>query len=292
MRKMKSKDGFTLVELSFSMLFLGVLSLSVAFIIVNTVAAYQRGLTLSRINTVGSDLVDDMRASVRSSSAGSVLSMCDQLTGQAKSDCISDNATKYVTYEKKENVKVGDASEDTVSIYGAFCTGTYSYIWKSGYYDVPEAEFYSKNAGTVEILMDGEEKWSVARLTKVQDTMRAICRSMVNDKYEYVNSDAAVGTFDISGIGAGRLTGEKVDLLSADGGNDLSVYDLGVSQPVISEGGNNVLYSVSMVLGTTASGMNVTQNGGDCVAPKDGSGSYSNYCAINKFNFAVQVNGG
>ena len=68
-----TKEGFTLVELSLAMAFVGVLSVAVVLIISNTVSAYRRGLTLSRVNMVGSDLVDDMRSSVQGSSAKSLI---------------------------------------------------------------------------------------------------------------------------------------------------------------------------------------------------------------------------
>ena len=60
MRKLGIKKGFTLVELSLSIAFIAILSITVALIINDAISTYRRGLTLNQINTVGMDLVDDM----------------------------------------------------------------------------------------------------------------------------------------------------------------------------------------------------------------------------------------
>ena len=151
-----SKKGFTLVELSLSMLFVGILSLAIVLIINNTVVAYQRGLTLGRINTVGSDVVDDMRSSVQSSSARGLMSSCYMaiygedgraLNGEERAKCANDNARNFVSVTKTtKTLKInGVEVDDEVPIYGAFCTGSYSYVWNSGYYWAENATFDEKD---------------------------------------------------------------------------------------------------------------------------------------------------
>ena len=76
MRKRFFRSGFTLIELSLSIAFFGILSIAIALIINDTIASYRRGMTLNQINTTGMDLVDDMRAAVQNSSAKSVKSLC------------------------------------------------------------------------------------------------------------------------------------------------------------------------------------------------------------------------
>ena len=63
-----SRRGFTLVELSLSLVFISILSLTIVLMINNAVESYQRGVTLNQINTVGMDLVDDIRTAVQNSS--------------------------------------------------------------------------------------------------------------------------------------------------------------------------------------------------------------------------------
>lgn len=62
--KMMMKAGFTLVELSLSIVLIAVLSIIVISMINNAVSAYHRGLVLNQVNTVGMGLVDDMRLSL------------------------------------------------------------------------------------------------------------------------------------------------------------------------------------------------------------------------------------
>ena len=69
------REGFTLIELSLSMLFIGILSVSIVLIISNTVSSYRRGMTLTQINTMGVTLADDMRSSVQNASSRSLSSI-------------------------------------------------------------------------------------------------------------------------------------------------------------------------------------------------------------------------
>ena len=135
MRGMEMKKGFTLVELSLSLTFIAILSLTIAFIINDAVAAYRRGVTLKQVNTTGMGLVDDMRAAVQNSSTKSVKDDCKTAYGTAAviKTCENDNAKKFVTATRMAQVKIGDVLRN-VPVFGAFCTGNYTYIWNSGYF--------------------------------------------------------------------------------------------------------------------------------------------------------------
>ena len=65
----RNKRGFTIIELSLSIAFIAILSITMVLIITNTISTYRRGLMLNQINTTGMDLVDDLRAAVQNSSA-------------------------------------------------------------------------------------------------------------------------------------------------------------------------------------------------------------------------------
>ena len=71
------RRGFTLIELALSLIFIAILSVTVVLLIQNTTASYRRGLVLNQIDTVGIDLVDDMRYSVQNASSYSILEMCN-----------------------------------------------------------------------------------------------------------------------------------------------------------------------------------------------------------------------
>ena len=302
-----AKEGFTLVELSLAMAFVGVLSVAVVLIISNTVSAYRRGLTLSRVNMVGSDLVDDMRSSIQGSSAKSLISSC-----RNDSACVEDNAHNYVAVNRKTTVTINGTPYDDVPIYGAFCSGTYSYVWNSGYFRSDDATFDEKRNGDwMQIrYLDSESKeeryingdtvgGNFFRLMKVRDEGRAICIAMSDgtdrEKYGAAITDdiGETNKIDVTNIGGFiPKIGEAIDLLPEDGGNDLVLYDLWIAEPAISDTEDNVFYSVSFILGTMTGGVNVMAAGNSCAAPEDRVNDNYNYCAINKFNFAMQVNGG
>lgn len=332
-----SKKGFTLVELSLSMLFVGILSLAIVLIINNTVVAYQRGLTLGRINTVGSDLVDDMRSSVQSSSARGLMSSCYMaiygedgraLNGEERAKCANDNARNFVSVTKTtKTLKInGVEVDDEVPIYGAFCTGSYSYVWNSGYYWAENATFDEKDTWAWVDYTDYSEEDSVLvrigqsedqrfRLIKLYDARRLVCAAAgikndgtgTRDTYAIVDMS---NVFRVSSLSYGvirlddgavieknsenimEVKTSTIDLLPADRGNDLAIYDLSIAKPAISTTGDNVFYSATFILGTVHNGVNIAVNGSACATPNDYDGGNYNYCAINKFNFAMQVNGG
>ena len=131
------------------------------------------------------------------------------------------------------------------------------------------------------------------RLIKVKDSNRAVCVAMRNGGKDKERYSGVTSNVDISKIGNGKIEGgEPIDLLPSDGGNNLALYDFYVSKPAVSASEDNMFYSVSFVLGTTSGGADILAKGNSCAAPKDMVSGSSNYCAINKFNFAMQVNGG
>lgn len=296
-RRKRLKYGFTLVELSLSIAFIGILSLTVALIINDTIATYRRGLTLNQINTVGMDLVDDIKSAIQDSSSKSLISECESLydDGEEKQreNCIENRGINLVSVTRNANVTIrGEETLENVPVYGAFCTGTYSYIWKSGY-------FFNNSVSDNEIISnvqyqygkinneDGIEQASVSefRLLKVQDKSRGVCFEAERDADGNLS-----GVF--KSTKEGPLTEEPIELLAMDNiENNLALYDLQSAAPIESNANNGLFYSVSFVLGTVQGGVNVMSNGNFCAVPEDYANEYFDYCAINKFNFAAQATG-
>lgn len=248
MKSIKNKQGFTLVELSLSLVFIGILSITAVLIINNTVMAYQRGLTLNKINTVGMELVDDMRAAVQ----GSPFNIeCGKTSEGDMMGCVSFT-------EKGEAIIRGEAI-DNVPLYGGFCTGKYSYVWKSGYL----------SSGAEEITANDNKEFRLVKLK--DDNEETICVKH--------GKDNSVRNFN----------GEDYEELLAEE-SGLAIYDLHVSAPAVSDAARTAYYSVSFVLGTKDGGANILANGDYCEPPK-GANSNFNYCAINKFSFAAQTGG-
>ena len=310
------RAGFTLVELSFSLVFIGILSVAVALIINNAVQSYRRGLTLNNINSTGMDLVDDMRAAVQNSAANAVTSLCSTLykNSGTRAECEKDGARNFVSVERLATVKVGGVTRTNVPVFGAFCTGAYSYIWNSGYlfgnYDVSvgKASFVYKNTS------GGTTTVSDFRLLKVHDETRAVCMAATfgatATKYEVQRLDnyasvstkingSAPTTFNIAASGTGDsvvtypvIDEAPVELLSGREDSNLAFYDLRAAAPAANAAGNGLFYSVSFILGTVQGGVDVMKTGNNCAPPEDYENENFNYCAINKFNFAVQATGG
>ena len=315
MLRKASREGFTLVELSLSMVFISILSISIVVIINNTLSAYRRGITLSQINTTGMELMDDMRAAVQGSSMGALVGSCTTIySGANETNCKSDNAYGLVLVKKTTEVTINGEVVKNVPIFGAFCTGKYSYIWNSGYFESDNADFTEKTNKIWARLTytssekDEEGNYKVKtidssigdenrpfRLLKVEDESRGVCVAAM-DGYNKNKVKEVEGKIDIDVSSIIKsMENEPEDILIADGNNNLAIYDLDVAQPVKGPGTNTAFYSGSFILGTISGGINVMALGNACAAPTDyDSKDFENfdYCAINKFNFAVQVNGG
>ena len=127
------------------------------------------------------------------------------------------------------------------------------------------------------------EEWNDFRLLKVEDRQRAVCGSVLPDKYN--NSE------DIESEFKGKDKGPVV-LLANDGANTLALYSFTSALPAVDGLNSAAFYSMSFILGTVQGGINVMSMGNFCAAPESfDSAENFDYCAINKFNFAAQANG-
>lgn len=305
--------GFTLIELSLSVAILGVLSLTIALIINDSIATYRRGLTLNQVNTVGMDLVDDMRTAFQNSSAKSVMSECESLYGTSggsgegdspsRTACKNDQGKNLVSVTKYANVTVNRNAEPLVGVpvYGAICTGSYSYIWNSGYFfDSRHYKVINTSPATFKL---GDDEYKDFRLLKVLDRNRGVCAysmlaSIKGDlkSAEMVYTKGAITRSNVVFINSPNEIipeDQKPISLLAEDNNDttLALYDLQSAAPIQSNANNRLFYSVSFILGTIDGGVNIMSSGNFCATPDDYKDANFNYCAINKFNFAVQATG-
>ena len=304
----KRKTGFTLVELSISIVFIAILSLAVVLVIMDTVSAYRRGLTLNQINTTGSDLVDDIMSAVQGSPAQSLKNDCALYIKNNMGTCEDEGGLSFTSFTRYGYVTVKNEGTNasyygnTVPLWGAFCTGNYSYIWNSGYYFVDD---YQTNivAATLNNYDSGDKPF---KLLKIKDEGRAICRSVFTrngDGYTYPRSYNGIrnSVFSVD-YDASNPEMAPEDLIAKE--SNLALYDLEIGTPSMGANDRSMLYPVSFVLGTIQGGVDVTVAGDNCAPPEaEGEGSGTNkgyrakfensdYCSINKFNFAAQAIGG
>lgn len=288
MSRKKPAKGFTLIELSLSMVFISMLSLAIVLIIMNTISSYRRGLTMNQVNSVGEELIDDIRVAIQNSPSGSVSSKCGARYGDdvsSRTYCEDDRGKYLVSVSSVQSVKIDKESTATeVPVYGAICTGRYSYIWNSGYAFSENATLNGGGAITRASLTVDKTEYSNFRLIKVSDDNRTICTQNIGSYPSPSRSFTVNPKFVISGSQSG--SSEPVELIDKDG--ELAVYDLNMMPPAESNDGTNLFYSGSLVLGTIRGGPSISNS--SCKAP-DSEFSDLDYCAINKFNFAVQANG-
>ena len=291
--------GFTLVELSLSIAFIAVLSIIVVVMISNAVSSYHKGMTMNQINTVGVDLVDNIRTTIQDSPARSVISECSVRFSdveQAKA-CENDGARSFVSLVREGKIKIGNnETEITVPMYGVFCTGAYSYVWNSGYFDNNEIrkESVRDKASVKYALMGGSVAETPAGLLwRFQDDDRLACKNAaVDGSGKYLPSrQAGENLRNVFDVSEEKIADAPIDLLTSNA--NLAVYDLEVAAPAADGGSTSAFYTVSFILGTVAGGIDLKASGDYCKTPSSyNSAENFDYCAINKFNFAAQAAGG
>jgi hypothetical protein len=273
----------------------------VVLVISGAISSYHKSITINQINTLGTSLVDDMRLAVSQSSASKLSLMCDTVYGEANEACLSDSARRFVSVTKSADVASGDQTIGRVPVFGAFCTGSYSYIWNSGYFF--NSEFEVKNVAQASLKYNGDKNASGFKLLKVKDEDRAVCVAAVrvqNNRLtdNYSSDEAMQSEFNIALSGLVKaddtVVVDEEPLEMIGGGEDgMAFYDLNSS--VFEQKGvsKNLYYYTSFILGTVQGGINVNAGGDYCQAPEDYSGLVENfdYCAINKFNFAALASG-
>ena len=286
MCKSQRTSGFTIIELSLSLVFIAILSIAVTLVITGAISSYRRGLTLNKINSVGSSLVDELRSTIKESKTSKMSDACSQFAGNKKANCESDGASKLVQVVKRANVSIkgkgGEGGIGEVPVYGAFCTGVYSYVWNSGYVLNDD---YEVGVGPAKLRVGDNTQFEKFRLMKVKDQGRKVCGSVLDDNYND-------NTVNDESLFISSENGEPEELLSKESG--LAIYDLTTSIAEQTGREKDVFYYTSFILGTVQGGVNVNAAGDFCATPEGYDNALENldYCAINKFNFAAMATGG
>lgn len=294
------REGFTLIELSISIAFIALLSIVITLLTSNIVSSYQRGLAVKQINTTGMDLINDLKSSITNSSAKNLTDLCSLTYSDTniRKTCEDDNAQNFVSLNRVATVTFNGQELGEIPVYGVFCTGAYSYIWNSGYYFsgennislAPAKLTYKDKNGTVKIMEN-------FRLIKLPDTSRSVCVNAalngsatgINPTNYSTNITDFPGNIDISNLS--QISEDPVELLNPNGEFDLALYGLAAARPAQDLLTRNILYSGYFILATVSGGINVNASNDICSTPSEYSSTAVDYCAINKFNFAIQANG-
>ena len=294
------RAGFTLVELSISIAFIAILSITITLLTTNIVASYQRGITIKQINTTGTDIINDIKSSIANSSAKNLTDLCGSTYADEtiRLKCENDKAQNFISLSRQAEVTLNGEAIGTMPVYGAFCTGTYSYIWNSGYYFSGEHGVSLAAAKLIYKDKNGASKTAENfRMLKINDPSRLVCVAMTlsGSSPSTTDADYSLGLTEfpneINISSFGIVSEDPVELLDPENEFDLALYSFAVARPAQDMLTRNVLYSGYFILATVRGGINVNAEGNYCSAPSDYVTSTVDYCAINKFNFATQANG-
>lgn len=351
------RSGFTLIELSISMLYISLLLIFVASTVTGITAIYKKGISIKKINSLSRDIIEDLTTTIGGSGTLDYEAVCARYYNynekpHAYEDCIADKAFAF-TYQEYflSGLYInGEAQADAFPVYGFLCTGEYSYVWNTGY-TFDENTFlgspehnnrptyvkvkYALASNTTDIKTTS----SHPRLLKLPDPNRVVCASqlaknitdydddddnaynhhknpisygsvdstlsadVVNPTISIVNScisDNPDDPDDLSSCTPYYIAKDPVELISSskdESGNTLergglAIYDLSIYRPAVDVYTRNSYYSGSIVVAILNSGVSVLTGGEYCSPPKTVEKFDYEYCAINKFNFAIHATGG
>ncbi|MFV0484721.1 MAG: type II secretion system protein [Candidatus Saccharimonadales bacterium] len=254
----KPKKGFTIIELMLAMLFLSMLLVTIALLIVQITGIYQKGLSLRAVSSSGKQLIDEFTRVV----GGSPLGQSIMPASSSKSD-IDKAVQQYY---------VSNPIGGTLQHSGTFCTGSYSYIWNT---------WYSMVDGQGQKLsVNGKEY----RLARIMDATRDVCAQANGTKS---------GLNNVRQVNIRVADAEPIELLNSDE-SDLILYNFTVFPATQQTLTGQSFYSATFILATIRGGVDIQTSGDFCEVDDSetlGLSSDFNYCAVNKFNFAMRATG-
>jgi len=282
------RTGFTLIELSISIVFLATLLISVTILVIFISGIYQKGLALRSVNATGRAIVDDIGRAI----SASPLARRDDPIFRV------DNTSGYF-HQRYDN--------DGLPLFGAFCTGRFTYLWntaqgiQTNIYLTYEFEDLD---GVIHNTADDDGPF---RFIRINDPMRAVCRAISpyipdpdnSPNYRSANPEhcanrnisALEGDIEACFLSITEIDSSPTFLITEDE-NDLVLFDFHIFPATVSRINNHVYYTGTFILATMRGGINILGHGNYCSDP-GGTGLVTdfNYCAINKFSFAMRTTG-
>lgn len=280
---MKAKKGFTLVELSMSIIFISVLLIGIASLVIHMTSMYQKGLTLRAINASGQQIIEDITRAVNGASYVVDVSKADDNGDGYIDDVENKKAIKTYFYESK----AGDEQK-----YGALCISDYTYIWNAriSLYNQVNGKMDEDSYNGVWISNDGGDSYQRYRFARIPDPAHVQCDASIEGSLAYEGGDERVE------IVIDTVT-EPVELIEKDE-IDLAIYHFTVTPATQSVATKQAFLSASFIVATLRGGVNIMANGDYCMGDMAYTGVESdfsredfNYCAVNKFNFSMRTGG-
>ena len=279
-KNLAAKRAFTIVEITIAMTFVATLLITIALVITQITAIYQKGLALRAVNSTGRELVDEFTRGITSAPAKGVSYLCNSYYSSnetARAACESGEADLFTYHQDTATI-----NNQEVPVHGVFCTGRYSYIWNTGY----ALKGSTDSKRRAELIVNDVNYGDEFRLMRVNDDGRELCGAYMNsNSYRYSGNGDNKYSYNISSDDA------PIEILAGSEDN-LALYDF-VPFPAASHDiTQHSFYSITFILGTIQGGINIMSAGDYCTAPStDSLDTEFNFCAVNKFNFAVRATG-
>ncbi len=261
--KRTNQKGFTLIELSIGIAFIGVLLLGIASMILHLSHIYQKGLSLRAVNASGQQIIEDIHRAVNSASYVADVSRIDTNGDGIVSD--DENKAALAGYF------FASLNSDKTQRYGAFCIADYTYVWNTA----------SSLEGGIGVSINGVRY----RLARFPDPAHLQCNKDIDGTIAHAGN---VESVDITPT----IASEPVELIMKDE-VDLALYDFSVIPATQSMSTKQAFVSISFILATLKGGVNIKANGDYCQGSDVSEfNDYDfDYCAVNKFNFSVRTGG-
>ena len=278
-RQSKQKKAFTIIEFLLAMTVFTIMLMSIVTLTMRILEIYRKGLSLRAINATGRDILNDLSRTVGGSP---IVENINPTPATGSNDIVWNDIKKvYRGYFNEVIINSDTTNNKKVQGGGVFCTGSYSYVWNTA----PAIEEYRKNPDVKNNLFTVGGR--VYKFARVPDEDRVACERESED------SDKLKSTEILKDIDSK----EVVDLI-ADDDSDLVLYDFVVLPATQNAKTGQIFYSGSFILATMRGGVNVLSNGDFCTGTEqmynsdiEAVNQEFNYCAVNKFNFAVRATG-
>lgn len=298
----ETKKGFTIIEVTLSMAFIGMLVIAIAMILVNILSLYQKGAVVKSVNSVGRGLISELTSAINAAPSIDSTSLCNTLvSGTANiEECLAEGANSFI-YQSHTGYKQNDNGvSQPVQYYGVLCTGKYTYMWNT-YQAIDSGKTLKLryNASSSRTNLSKSDNFKIIRF---EDRNYRACSSIATSAQSKRNFEND-GIVDVRTLpnGASYYVKEPVDGFLDNTDVDLYLYELTmfpISQDVVTL---RAFFSGTFILATDRGDVNILRTGNYCnpntVPGTDNAGSTLdlgsefNYCAINKFNFAARTAG-
>ena len=297
------RKAFTIVEFLLAMSFIGTMLVGIAALTIRITNIYQKGLSVRSINSTGREIVADLIRTINASRVNVDINPALNSKNEATIKAI--NAVRADYFVETKN--------DTKQLGGAFCTGTYSYVWNtaenfrtyrtkfaSGITSDYQAKTATDNYGIYVLrAMNGKKnEYLVPRFARFIDRERFACEHDTAYNPSTATGNTMKENKYLFYIGDEKTLNDVTELIQ-DGEQDLVIYNFTALPATQHRGTKQIFYSGMFILATYRGGINIKANGDFCSGSSNDDGSPDtevtmydfDYCAVNKFNFSARATG-